>query len=630
MDGLGRLTMAECEYYGEQREGVLHGRGVQSYHSPQSLLVGHFKFGYISRGQTLPHSILSPSVAVYALLMAPLLLRTRAGVQLAGGIRYCGHFKGGKAHGVGVFHFLAPADVAGQRYCGHLEYGQRVGHGQLTLADGSSRLVHSKSQRCDEEAAPPAPMGRLLTADDEARDLKDDDGCWVREGRPPRHSSSSFTAHCTRYVTPTGTLLLCVIRTADEFVADSGCVYLGTACGEPLRFHGVGRWIHPKSFLGPTQSVSGAWRHGELVGVNVEAAHGSASSHYISVPEALAFCRQQGVCTGLVTGDVPLSQYLYACDTCVRAVCDTRRAEEKEEDAGAHVAVVLLVCHTCAVLGDCHRGHVLIPLGVCKHSRCDCGRGQVSLLRPHHTRMMEEALAHLRPPADEESEAAELTSSSSPSLSSPFPPPPLWEDGANGSRVFTPECALQLKKQSKKELVLVKWLGWALSFNTWSPTAPPTTSASVLSAPAVPHPTVRVECREPMSNRQACEKALPRLRQLLECQRQWRRMTVEQRGAVAYPTHPLSGERMGDENVAPSLPPPSWSKGPRCSTLARTAAWELDWRYLRPLELLALVQEAETRMAAKKRGRQAREEEEAERKAAAHSSPAPPSEQMVD
>ena len=238
--------------------------------------------------------------------------------------------------------------------------------------------------------------------------------------------------------------------------------------------HGLGAMIHPTSFLGPTGSVTAAWANGELIAS--ERTLGVSSPAMVSTDDAMSECWRAGLCTYFATGDVPLTQCVYACDTCMRQVCEARKGVECEDDCSAGCEVAVLVCLLCACLGSCHRGHVLIPLGRCNLVLCDCGRGQVSLLQPHQRRMIKRALHGL----PRSSSAPFVTASSSRLLSTPIPPLPLR---LNGSECI-PEYAVQKRRVKKKDQNLIKWLGWAHSSDTWS--APPlmhTTPAAALIPP---------------------------------------------------------------------------------------------------------------------------------------------------
>ena len=229
--------------------------------------------------------------------------------------------------------------------------------------------------------------------------------------------------------------------------------------GEQRLLHGVGSVIHPASFLGPTRSCTAAWSLSQLITRDVSPA--SSEPEMVDTEDALSECWRAGLCTFFAVGEVALTQYMYACDTCQREVCEARRAEETKEAVSAGCEVAVLVCLACATLCDCHRGHILIPLGRCRFVVCDCGRGQVSLLQPHQRRMSRWALNAL---PQSESHGPSVASSSSPLHSTPLPPLPLRL--ASGD--FLAECAVQRRRRCKKDVLFLKWFGWSYSCCTWS------------------------------------------------------------------------------------------------------------------------------------------------------------------
>jgi hypothetical protein len=276
----------------------------------------------------------------------------------------------------------------------------------------------------------------------------------------------------------------------DELLADSGCVYHGpSVSGKEVNaeLQGLGSITHPLTFLSSSITVKGAWQSGQLMAREMRVGDWSG---LVSVPEALTHCAEYGVCTYYALGEVSMTQHVFICDTCVRRVCDARRVEEKEGDicAGCEVrggCVIVLVCHNCAVQGECHRGHVLIPLGRCNLVRCDCGRGQVSLMQPHYRRMMNSALARL--PRLRSPRSSLITASSSTSLSSAFPPPPLYS-GEGGDRQYFPDCVVKHWRQNKRYYVRVHWAGYAYSFDTTSvhtPSHTPDARRHLLSPPTL-------------------------------------------------------------------------------------------------------------------------------------------------
>ena len=355
---------------------------------------------------------------------------------------------------------------------------------------------------------------------------------------------------------------------ADDFLSDSGCVYLGASLAS--RFHGPGTLIQRASFLGPTQASFGVWDRGQLLARKMSLGPTTA---FFSVPEALSYGRLHGLCTYHAAADVNIPQYVFSCDTCVRAVFEARKREEKKDDSSACCEVTVLVCHTCAVLGDCHRGHVLVPIGQCSLARCDCGRGQVSILAPHHRRMMRAALAA-------------FTSSSSPSRSSPFPVTPLYTV-CDGEEEFTVDAVIATHRRNKQERALVRWLGWAHSACTLSvlhrmPAFPPFHSRIGFGHSRALCVGLLL-CREPISS---VREHVNEFRKLRVAQRAWRRAGAEVRGATVYPTHATWGTPIGSD-----ASPPAWSLFPSCGSLTSAAARGFAWTAVDDQELSVAIQQ---------------------------------------
>jgi hypothetical protein len=74
-------------------------------------------------------------------------------------------------------------------------------------------------------------------------------------------------------------------------------------------------------------------------------------------------------------------------------------------------------------------------------------------------------------------------------------------------------------------------------------------------------------------------------------------MTEEQRHLTPYPVFSVHAEEARRRGVPLPSSPPLWSIRPRCSTLSRIAAWQVDWKYLPLDRLLALTAEAAVRQA---------------------------------
>ena len=273
------------------------------------------------------------------------------------------------------------------------------------------------------------------------------------------------------------------------------------------------------------------------------------------MPDALEYCRQQHVCTAFAAGGLAIQQFVFACESCMQRMEEARQQQEMVDDDTERFAVIVLLCFQCAQFSRCHAGHSLIPIGWCSLARCDCGRGQCSLMQPHHRKQIKAARGSAA--------AASLADSSSrpDSLRAASPGPVAEAEGE--SPLFAVEQIISCEKRKGVKHYCVKWRGYSHAYDQLESAASFSDSRSSIGD----------------------------WERIVKERRAWKSMSAKRRRRVPYPVMSPDEDvqRLQATERDVEVAAPAWSVLPVCPTLLNPAVQQYRWHSFSKQEIDAML-----------------------------------------